>query len=34
MRVTAKDDGTEKMPKLNTAAKMRSCIKTAIMDRY
>lgn len=34
MRVTAKDDGMEKMPKLNTASKMRSCIKTAIMDRY
>ena len=34
LRARARDDGTEKMPKLNTAAKMRSCIKTAIMDRY
>ena len=34
VRVTAADDGSEKMPKLNTAAKMRSCIKNVIMDRY
>ena len=34
VRVTARDDGTEKLPKLNTASKMRSCIKNAIMDRY
>ena len=26
--------GTEKMPKLNTFANMRSCIRTNTMDRY